>query len=298
MFITFVAIWHAGLVVAVVANCLALFFAAIIALATIGRSARQEFAVVASQSHAHPPAHPVVELPPIVTPAFIATCASVLVMQLLSYVIVQSDQLVGGLSIAATNSAFSLEDSALYGTARRVVLLIALPMDLLNLTIAATIPRLYARRDILGLQALLRRTTRLAGLPTMVALLAIFAAPRLFLEIYFGAKYGAAATLVVILSLGVLVQSWCGACEIVLVMTGHQGIVLRINAFLATGFVVCAYLAALKFGAVGLAIVAAVTLISQRLLLWYFAHRAVGVWTNFSLPWRFADLRATFRRTN
>lgn len=219
-------------------------------------------------------------LPALSTAFLLSTCLPVLGSQILTFLVGQADLWIGGGLLGA-------DQLAIYGAARRLTFIVALPLDLLNMTIVSSIPRLYARGELIELQHLLRRSTQLAVLPALATVLILVVAPTPVLTLFYGDSYRDAANPLVVLSLGQLVFSWCGACGITLMMTGQHRVMLVINVFCTVTLVIAGVVGARISGVMGLAIACTAVTVVQRLAMWFCAGRLVGLWTHASTDFRF-----------
>jgi O-antigen/teichoic acid export membrane protein len=214
-------------------------------------------------------------LPALDLRAMLWLCLPVFLNQAVWFIALQADLWIAGANL-------SLDAVALYGAARRLIFLVGLPLELLNATIVASIPRMYAARDFDGLQRLIRRSTTLAIAPALLALMALWVAPAGILHLFFGNAYRGAAVALMILAVGQGVASWVGPAGVTLMMTGRHVAALCINAVGAVALFAVAPFTARAFGLTGLAVAAAGIFAAQRLAEWFLARRMVGVATHFS----------------
>ena len=177
---------------------------------------------------------------------------------------------------------FGTDDVAIYGSAKRLVLLLGIPEQLAMLTIIAVIPSLYARGQLAELQRVIRQATSLAAVPAIVAAVALIVLPQQVLGLAFGPQYKAAASVLVILTLGQLTANCLGPCGYALLMTGRRWTVLCITLGCGVSAIVIGALGAHFGGLLGLAIAAAVCTATQITLEWLAARYFIGVWCHAS----------------
>jgi O-antigen/teichoic acid export membrane protein len=128
-----------------------------------------------------------------------------------------------------------------------------------------------------------RAAATLAGIPAMLALsgFVLFSGP--VLELVYGDYYRAGAVVLVLLSVGKVVNVWAGSCGIVLTMTGHQSTLLVITLLSGLLTVAGAAWAVRDYGAEGVAVVTSAALALQNLLMLIYARRKAGIWTHATL---------------
>ena len=172
------------------------------------------------------------------------------------------------------------EETAIYGAAMRLVVLVNMPMVIVNSFVSPIIAEMYAQKKSRELETTLRATATLAGIPAFAALGAFLLMGKLILGTVYGTYYGAGATILALLSAGQLVNVWSGSCGLTLIMSGHQSTMMKIT-------VVCGLLNAAGalwlvrgYGGIGIAAATASATILQNLLMLMFAKKKTGVWTH------------------
>jgi O-antigen/teichoic acid export membrane protein len=202
----------------------------------------------------------------------LSVCLPVTLNQFFSYCTGFGDLWIAG-------SAVSHESFALYAAARRLMLLIGLPLQLVGLTIVASISELNAQGRLASLQRLLRDSATLAVIPALMALLALLAFGDRISSLVFGPYYAAAATPLRLMCLGQIVFVCAGSAELTLIMTGRQRIALFVNLGTTLTLAVGGTLGAKYFGITGLAAANAAVIAVQVSLFAFFARRSLGIWT-------------------
>ncbi len=181
------------------------------------------------------------------------------------------------------------EELALYGAAARLMAIVVMPLMLINAVVPPIITELYVQGKKESLENTLRSTAAVAGLPTLIVLLAFIFLGKPILTLIYEAFYARGAMVLAILSLGQLVNVWAGSCGVTLMMTGNQTIRMVIaiaSAGLAVGGGVWAVQ---SYGMLGVAVASALTMICQNVAMLLLVKRKVGVWTHASfagISWR------------
>jgi O-antigen/teichoic acid export membrane protein len=201
-----------------------------------------------------------------------STMLPYLVVTFSQYVFQQADLWVVG---AVTGQ----EELAAYGTATRLVFAVALPLMALNGVLPPLISELFAAGRKEQLEKILRSTATLAtGLTFLVlTVLALTGIP--LITYLFGSDYVAGLLPMLVLGIGRLVNAVAGSCTLVLLMTGHQGRVMRINVSCAAGTLLLAVPAGSLVGSLGVAIAFCTGLAIQNLITVRAATSLLGVRT-------------------
>jgi O-antigen/teichoic acid export membrane protein len=172
---------------------------------------------------------------------------------------------------------------ALYGAATRLVWLVATPLVIVGGALHPLLAELHARGKNKELERTARAGATLAGLPSFVVLLIFILFGRTVMGHLYGPFYRHGAEVLAILSVARMFAVWTGACGMTLIMTGHQKAMMYIAVFTGPLSLLAGIAAAPRFGAVGVAIASASTIVLQNALALLLARRLVGVWTQVEL---------------
>ena len=178
------------------------------------------------------------------------------------------------------DSYVSLEQVAVYGVARRYLVLLCVPTQLAVNTVISSIPDLYSRGHLHELQLLLRRSATLSSLATIAASLVCLLAGGWLMGMLSGAFYQRAATALAILSLGQIAVALAGTGGMTLAMTGRQTAAMWICCASAALLCIAGPLAAQRWGIEGIAAAAATALALQAGVEWLVCRRLTGIWTH------------------
>ena len=175
---------------------------------------------------------------------------------------------------------------ALYAAPFRLALLVGFPLIAVNQVVTPLIAGWYAKGEIARLEHTLRSTAGLAFIGAAVfGLLCVFAGGDL-LALLFGESYRDAATVLAILAVGQVIQTWAGSCGFALMMTGHQrpyAWLLAASTVITVGLDVAFYE---LWGIEGVAISTTAMLALQNLVQVVYLKRVAGFTST-------VDLRAT-----
>jgi O-antigen/teichoic acid export membrane protein len=181
----------------------------------------------------------------------------------------------------------SQEELAVYGAAARVVLLVAMPLQMTNVVVEPLIAEMYAQGRKQALQRAARTAGTLAGIPALLVVAGLILLGGPLLGLFYGEPYREGATILAILSLGQLVKVWTGPCQATLGMSGHQSILMIITVVFAAITIVAGLAVVTRYGATGVAVTAAGGVALQNLSAWLVARFTTGIWTHIwltSLP--------------
>jgi O-antigen/teichoic acid export membrane protein len=168
---------------------------------------------------------------------------------------------------------------ALYGSASRLVVLVATPLIIFSGVIPPLVAELHAQGRTAQLERALRAGATLAGLPAL-GILAIFLlfGPFVLATVY-GELYRDAAPILAVLSIGRVLAVWAGSCGVALMMTGHQRAMMAITLVSGSASVAAGLLAAPRFGAIGVAVTTSSAQVLQNMLQLILVRRRLGIWT-------------------
>jgi O-antigen/teichoic acid export membrane protein len=188
------------------------------------------------------------------------------------------------------------EEVGLYFAALRLVNLVSMPLVLVNLIVPPFIAEMFAKGEKARLERVVRAAATMAGLPAFIVLSAFLLLGGPIMALVFGEPYRAGAPILVLLSVGWLVNVWTGSCGMTLSMTGHQTALMRIVLFSGALSVGGSLLVVTRFGTIGVAAVVGATAILQNLAMWVAARYYAGIWTHAAIPSR-DDIRSLLSRS-
>ncbi len=192
--------------------------------------------------------------------------------------IVQVDILIlGSIGVSAA------ENAAMFAGVRRLMMLVAAPLQVLNLALSPFVAELFATGQKFKLETLLRFSATVAAIPSILVLLTLFAAPAEILAWCYEPAFRQAAAAIVILATANVVFVLCGSCRLALNLTGNQH--LNMWNSLSVGVLYLATLPILihTFGLAGAAAGAAGHVIIANVVSTLLVKRRIGIWTTARL---------------
>ena len=170
-----------------------------------------------------------------------------------------------------------LDEAALFGAANITALLVIAPWQVVSAATGPTTVTLYAKghRDLMVTTA--RSAAALATIPALILAAVSWLFGAEILALLFTSHYAAAAAMLTILACGRATASLFGLPMMLLSMTQHQQLVLRLLLFTSILTVAGYLFAVTRYGACGVAVVSAVSAALQGLLMFVAARKVLAI---------------------
>ncbi len=201
----------------------------------------------------------------------LTVCVPILLVQCVVLFSSQADLFIAG--------DCCINDLGLYSAARRLMLLVAMPLQMANFLVISSIAEFKAKKQWADLEKLLQTAGILAAIPSMIALTLLIVGGGPILELLFGSAYRGAVLPLAILAIGQFVLTWAGASHTTLLMTGYQNVALAVNVISAVLLLACGTWAANVYGIVGLASVSAAVVVLENVMLMLLVRKLLGIKT-------------------
>lgn len=173
----------------------------------------------------------------------------------------------------------SLEEVALYGAANMVSSLVLAPQTIMNGVGAPVIVELFHKQRLDLLQNIVRTAGFFALIPALLlSLLLLFFGETILLWVY-GMEYQQAAMIMVILAAGRCIAVFCGVPATTLAMTDHQNTVMKVMTTISVFTLVGYFMVADQAGAPGIALLTAISIAIQNLVMVYLVKKRLGILT-------------------
>lgn len=169
---------------------------------------------------------------------------------------------------------------AVYGAALRLVLLTSTTLTIVNTILPPLIVHLHRDNQKERLEKVLRSTATIAALPALVVLFSYIFFGGWILEAVFGEYYRTGAILLIIMSLGQAANVLVGSCGYVLIMTGHNHVIMFISIASAVIAFGASLLLVQHYGSVGVAVSYSVAMVIQQVAMLLFVRCMCGFWTH------------------
>jgi O-antigen/teichoic acid export membrane protein len=187
---------------------------------------------------------------------------------------------------------------ALYAAPFRLALLVGLPLIAVNQVVTPLIAGWYATGQRRRLETALQGTAGLATIVAALLALVLVVGGEPVLTRLFGEQYAGGYSVLVILVLGQVVQTWTGSCGFAMMMTGHHRVYALVLA--ASGVITLGLDVALfgVWGIEGVALATAVMLVAQNVVNMVYLRRRAAIRTVADVRLvasEIRDLRGGFR---
>ena len=172
------------------------------------------------------------------------------------------------------------KQAGLFQVANLLVGLIAIGLAAVNSPLQPKLAAAWSRGEKAEAQRLITVTARMSIIIALPAVLVLLFFTETVLRLY-GVQYVEAAQALRILAIGQLVNAAAGSCGILLMMTGHQRVVMQGTALALLFNVAVAYLAIPRFGVAGGALAATLGLVCWNTV--YVAYALVRLDLNTTI---------------
>jgi O-antigen/teichoic acid export membrane protein len=191
-------------------------------------------------------------------------------VSLLEFVLSQTDKVLLGVFL-------DVKEVGIYAIAAAMVVYVAVVLQSVNQIFSPTIADLHARGERALLGRLFQTLTKwVLGLTLPLALVLMIDAKPLML--LFGPTFGVGWAVLVVGTLGQLINAGVGSVGYMLLMSGNQARLIRVQAMMAVFVVISTVVLVRPFGMIGAAIAAAMTNALSNYLLLREVRTALRLW--------------------
>jgi len=176
----------------------------------------------------------------------------------------------------------SAEDVGVFGAATRVSLLVSFILVSINSVLVPRYAELYAKEDLVALARIVKRASLLS---------AIFASPIfiiIFLEtqkimLLFGESFALGSNILIVLTIGQLINVFCGSVGYLLIISGFQELYRNITMASALLQMLLVVILAPILGGLGAALASSIALIGLNLVAMIGVYQKLGIGTIFGI---------------
>ena len=186
----------------------------------------------------------------------------------------------------------NVENVGVYSVASRAAGLVTFLLITIRYSVAPTIARLYAQRDLQRLQEVVNRSAQGAFYLTLPLALGLFVFAEPILRIFFGEGFGAGTTALRILALGQLASVLTGLNGNVLLMTGNEAKMMKGSPIGSVTGLLLSLLLIPFWGILGAAIATSASVVLSNAILSLYAWRTIGIYTIAIRPRWLMSLRS------
>lgn len=195
-----------------------------------------------------------------------------LIQQIVVYGIPEMDIILLG-------SMTTAEETAVYGVAKKLVVLSVVPLMLVNHSIQPFVAELFAQNRKHSLTALVRGSATLAAAPGLIYVAVLLIAPQTMISLTFGSGFEAASVPIRFLAVGSGVFLISGSCGLVQTMTGHERSAMWISVVAGTIYLSSAPSLIAHYSVAGAAGGAALLLLLSRVSSLLMVYNQERIWT-------------------
>ena len=179
---------------------------------------------------------------------------------------------------------FHAQDSvALYGASARLMLLVSLPLMVVNAVVMPMIAEMYSQSKMTELESTLQAVASVVTIPAVLVFFGFVFWGKPMLSFIYGDFYRGGFPVLILLSLGQLINIMAGSCGYALMMTGRQTLMMWISFTAGLITIVLALTLVQPFGIIGVAFASACGLGIQSVAMWLCVKKSLGIWTHMSL---------------
>ncbi len=173
----------------------------------------------------------------------------------------------------------STETVGVYGIAAKLIILIYFPVLAFNAIIPPLISSIYSSGDIQELRRVVRESTRWILSMAMPIILILILEGKTILKYAYGPEFESGYVVLLILTAGQLVKAGTGLVGIILQMTGHHKIYMKINIIWGIINIVLNVLLVPRFGMIGAALATAICLSMIDISCIILIHKRLSIIT-------------------
>ncbi len=182
--------------------------------------------------------------------------------------------------------AISTEDDvAIYGAAFRVAKFVIIPLLIVNSVIPPMIAQLMARGESNKVEEVLRTTAVIAGIPSIVIVLVLGLFSTDVMRLIYGGFYGSGGFILLILLSAQAINSLTGSPGVLLMMSGHQSIVMKFALLSGICGVLLTYILVFQYGGLGVSIGVATGMVMHNLGMWMYAKYRMNIRTHMGISY-------------
>jgi len=171
----------------------------------------------------------------------------------------------------------SLESVAIFDVATRGASLVAFTLDALNTAIAPYISTEFEKNNIINLQRIVTKTSRIIFVFSLPVLLAFIIGGEYLISFLFGNEYSSAYIPLIVLCVGQLVNAATGSVGLVLNMTNRQAYYTKIVVYMTIINTILCIPFVIWFDVEGAAILTAFIIVIQNLVLVKYVFNKLNI---------------------
>lgn len=177
----------------------------------------------------------------------------------------------------------SSEEVAIYGAAVKLSAMITMPLFIVQMFVTPIIVDLYTKKDMHSLEKVLRITSSIAFIPSLIGFIIFIILGQKILSWVFGPYYINSYYVLIILSLNQLLDVYFGSTSLLLSMTGHEKLMMNITIIVSIFTVLLSAFFVNKWGVLGISISMTICLLIMNLIILITNYRKMNIFTHAEL---------------
>lgn len=184
-------------------------------------------------------------------------------------------------------------DLAVFGASFRFVKSMFLPLMIVNIVVEPLIVKFITSKETKELEKLLRGAATLAAIPSVAAMFLLILFGDYAMSFVFGDFYSKSHNIVVVMSIGYIVNVITGPCGALLIMSGNEKVAMHINVFMLLVSIILAFFFMKYFDGLGVAAGFSVGMIIGNITLLTISKKRLGIYTSVSFSYN--DILASIK---
>lgn len=177
----------------------------------------------------------------------------------------------------------SSSEVAIYGAAVRLITIVTIPLLIANAIIPPIIAEMYAQGKKQQLEKVLRIAATISGIPAIISLIIFALFGNKLLGIFFGTFYAKGHIILILLSIGQLINVASGSCGYLLNLTGFHRTAMNIVVITAFFSIAISLILVRSFGGLGVAVAFTTGLSFQNIATIWVAVKKTGIRPHITL---------------
>jgi O-antigen/teichoic acid export membrane protein len=190
-------------------------------------------------------------------------------MEVLRLIVQRTDLILIGIFLGTTKAG-------IYAAATHIIMLMDIGLQAVNTIVAPKISSLYGRGEMQELQRMVTLATMVSSAYSLVVGLGLVVTGHLLLNL-FGEAFTTGYGVLVVLSVGRIVNSWTGPVVLLMTMTGHQTVAVKLQAVNAVASVLLNITLIPPFGMIGAALASSSIVVIWNLAMYWNVRQRLKI---------------------
>jgi len=175
------------------------------------------------------------------------------------------------------------DEVAIYGAAFRLAKFVVVPLLIINSVIPPMIAQFIAGNRLHDAERVLRSTAAIAGVSSILIVIFLMFIGKDILSLIFGEFYEQGSAVLIILACAQALNALTGSPGVLLMMSGHQSIFMKLAIISGIIGAVTSFLLVSALNYIGVAIGVSTALVLHNLAMWLYCQKQLGISTHMGL---------------